>query len=526
MNQIFRRSINITRIKNNVQFNNKIYKIAKSNYTNSRFLFLNFRRNTNTKKKGLKIFSINNLAILTIFLGLYFVGNNSLIIKTCKSYYNLCKNNLNTLFGEFFENTYLKSILTKIFDVKKKTLKFIQIIRKEFETNEPTKFFLDTKNENFNKSIDLSTISLNLSDKKKYISNKNFRLLIEDFNKLLIFNDPKDTEYLKNLKSQIVLKIFKISEDLDLLNKGIDEEVSKKIEKIKKEIEISYNELKDKMTNQLIDEFNNEKKSLENKLNIQYAIDLDSNKNNMFQSYLNLISAVKLKQLNSFNNDISKKICDESKKRLLSTEKLFLSYKKLKNCFLMMKSNVLLKEKILMIQDEIFSLSLILFSNDSSKKISQIENCVTNLNEHLKNSKNSLLKVSVNCLNDSLKKKQPYSIKSIHELILDWDSLSNELRKSFLIKKNSGLIDNVMSFFFSKMLLSREISSMNTCDIESIILKVRSDLINGRLDNAVENVSMLNSFSKKLANDWILDLTKRLEVDFLYGLISNTYKLI
>ena len=119
-----------------------------------------------------------------------------------------------------------------------------------------------------------------------------------------------------------------------------------------------------------------------------------------------------------------------------------------------------------------------------------------------------------------------HSVLTNSQLINKWDELTPELRSASLLPPNAGLLGHFASIVFSKLLLPVKGSKPNGKDIESVIGRIDMALTKGDLDVAVEEAANLKGWPRRLADDWVKEGRKRLEVQFLVDVLESESRII
>ncbi|KAJ8099944.1 mitochondrial inner membrane protein-domain-containing protein [Lipomyces tetrasporus] len=98
-----------------------------------------------------------------------------------------------------------------------------------------------------------------------------------------------------------------------------------------------------------------------------------------------------------------------------------------------------------------------------------------------------------------------------------------EIRKVSLVPADAGVAGFVGSWLFSKLLWKKEGKPKGT-DVESVLARAESALVEGQVDEAVREVNSLDGWRKKLAEDWLAEGRKRTEVEFLARVLGEEGK--
>ncbi|KAK9377404.1 mitochondrial inner membrane protein-domain-containing protein [Lipomyces chichibuensis] len=101
--------------------------------------------------------------------------------------------------------------------------------------------------------------------------------------------------------------------------------------------------------------------------------------------------------------------------------------------------------------------------------------------------------------------------------------LAPEIRKVSLVPVDAGVAGFFGSWLFSKLLWKKEGKPKGT-DVESVLARAESALIEGQVFEAVREVNSLDGWRKKLAEDWLAEGRKRTEVEFLARVLGEEGK--
>ncbi|KAK9363176.1 mitochondrial inner membrane protein-domain-containing protein [Lipomyces starkeyi] len=101
--------------------------------------------------------------------------------------------------------------------------------------------------------------------------------------------------------------------------------------------------------------------------------------------------------------------------------------------------------------------------------------------------------------------------------------LAPEIRKVSLVPADAGVAGFFGSWLFSKLLWKKEGKPKGT-DVESVLARAESALVEGQVVEAVREVNSLDGWRKKLAEDWLAEGRKRSEVEFLARVLGEEGK--
>ncbi|KAK9366460.1 mitochondrial inner membrane protein Mitofilin [Lipomyces kononenkoae] len=101
--------------------------------------------------------------------------------------------------------------------------------------------------------------------------------------------------------------------------------------------------------------------------------------------------------------------------------------------------------------------------------------------------------------------------------------LAPEIRKASLVPADAGVAGFFGSWLFSRLLWKKE-GKPKGADVESVLARAESALIEGQVVEAVREVNSLDGWRKKLAEDWLTEGRKRSEVEFLAQVLGEEGK--
>ncbi|KAK9460014.1 mitochondrial inner membrane protein-domain-containing protein [Lipomyces oligophaga] len=114
-------------------------------------------------------------------------------------------------------------------------------------------------------------------------------------------------------------------------------------------------------------------------------------------------------------------------------------------------------------------------------------------------------------------------VLSPQQLAARFKQIAPEIRKASLVPENAGVAGFAGSWILSKLLWKKE-GKPTGADVESVLARAESALLEGHVEQAVREVNMLDGWRKKLADDWLEEGRKRSEVEFLAQVLSEEGK--
>ncbi|KAI5951104.1 MIC60 [Candida jiufengensis] len=328
-----------------------------------------------------------------------------------------------------------------------------------------------------------------------------------------------------NLIKTIDTSINQLATKLNTLSTSFDNEVQNKLKVSQTELFSSFTKKELELTENLIYQFNQEKAQLEKKLNQRLEQEVKAARQAISQAATNAVSMVRIEQTKNFEKLVTEKLNEERQGRLANLDKLNDKINDLEKFAEGFEKQIVNTHKKTLIQQSINKLkSLLLFSqseNTTPKSIGPYVDVLSQISTD-----DEVLNLAVKDLIPLISNESTHSILSNSQLLTRWEQLAPDLRSSSLLPPNAGLLGHLSSLIFSKLLLPVKGVKEDGKDIESVIGRVEYSLARGQLDVAVEEATNLKGWSRRLANDWVIESRKRLEIEFLLNLIESESKLL
>lgn len=346
------------------------------------------------------------------------------------------------------------------------------------------------------------------------------KLTIDSINSLIKSIDATAVPSNPGLINSINEKVLQLAKRVNALTKTFDEELKSKLKVSQTELLSSYTKKELELTENLLHQFTQEKSQLEQKLNARLAQEIEATKDTISQAAVNAVSMVRIEQTKNFEKLITDRVDQERKGRLANLEKLNERLTELEAFSSSLETQLVSNHQKLLIHKSILKLKTLLFSSDPLDRPQLIKPYLENLSKVSADSNDELITLALRDLSQLLANESSQSILTTSQLLSRWEQLVPELRSASLLPPNAGVLGHLSSVIFSKLLISVKGNKPNAKDIESVIGRVESSLIRGDLDLAVEEVANLKGWSRKLADDWVIQSRKRLEAEFLINLID------
>ncbi|ODV64223.1 uncharacterized protein ASCRUDRAFT_73894 [Ascoidea rubescens DSM 1968] len=377
---------------------------------------------------------------------------------------------------------------------------------------------LSTTLKNFHK-LTIPKIEFKSNDQELNDTIGSFNTLIESINNSKSFTDDQKIISL-DLINSIQGSIQNLSNKLSDFNDKNDQILKKFKIQIQQDNDKKIIEKENQIINKILNDFNDEKKKIESLYKKKLINEINSTKENISKQILNQFQALKIQQLNEISKVIDEKIQNERNGKLKSLSQLGDKISNLTKFSIQLEKNILKSENFAKIQLVLAKINLILQDNSIDKESKSLLEEINTLKQLTKN--DELISVAIDSLpEDAIE----HGVLTKSQLYSRWQLLVPELRASSLLPPNAGLLGHLTSRLFSKILIPKK-GSPSGKDMESVLARVDNSLKLGKIDDAVEEVSSLKGWSRKLADDWVVESRKRLEIEFLLGLISSQSKII
>ncbi|KAI5963606.1 MIC60 [Candida pseudojiufengensis] len=328
-----------------------------------------------------------------------------------------------------------------------------------------------------------------------------------------------------NLIKAIDTSVNQLASKLTNLTTNFDNELQNKLKVSQTELVSSFTKKELELTENLIYQFNQEKAQLEKKLNKRLEQEVKAARQAISQAATNAVSMVRIEQTKNFEKLVTEKLNEEREGRLANLDKLNDKINDLEKFAESFEKQIVNTHKKTLIQQSINKLkSLLLFSQPENSTPKSIGPYVDILGQI--STDDEVLNLALKDLIPLISNESTHSILSNSQLLTRWEQLAPELRSSSLLPPNAGLLGHLSSLIFSKLLVPVKGVKEDGKDIESVIGRVEYSLARGQLDVAVEEATNLKGWSRRLANDWVIEGRKRLEIEFLLGLIESEAKLL
>lgn len=366
------------------------------------------------------------------------------------------------------------------------------------------------------KKITLPSISIKSDDPR--ITN-----LVASLNSLISeFNSSKINEQSNKVIESIVSSVNELSSKFD--NKEINVLAEEKVASIKQKLE----QEKTILVSNLAKTAEQTKQELEAKHREVLSKEISETEKTLALEYDNKLKKKELDLVDKFSKNVSSRIESERNNKLKDLEALSKRIDEIEKFELQLSKVATSYTTFKEVRKSISKVRELLNSNVSSNiRGENLVAEINNLKELTKPLDNDLINVTLESLPSEKELLINGGVLTQAQILTRWELLAPELRSVSLLPENPGILGYASSKIFSKFLWSKSgvpVQNDNDLignDVESVIARVNNHLQKNQLDNAVEEVTHLKGVARELANDWLVDTRRKLEIQFLVDLLST-----
>lgn len=366
-----------------------------------------------------------------------------------------------------------------------------------------------------------------LKEGPKSFADDTVKATIASFNELITLIDasaigPQKDSLIKSINENI----NNLSAKLSALNSSFEAELQTKLKTAQTELLLSYTRKELELTESLLDQYNYEKTQLDKKYAERLTAEVDAAKQAISQAAVNATSMVRIDQTRKFQKLVKDKVDAERDGRLSNLDALNTRVGDLEAFALTLELQLGAAAAKVAIRQALANLTSLLNNTAADAPATALTPYVNALETAASKSDDETIQLALVLLKPLLKGESSQSILTVPQLLTAWEDISPELRSASLLPPNAGLLGHVASILFSKLLMPVKGAKPGGRDIESVIARVEQSLTRGELDAAVEEVASLKGWTRRLADDWVKEGRKRLEVEFLVSLVEAETKIL
>lgn len=335
------------------------------------------------------------------------------------------------------------------------------------------------------------------------------------------FNNTKVSDNTSKLITKIQSELNKLSASFD--SKDVQAAVNARLVSVQQQFEQEKTALVEKLTTTA----EAAKKSLERKHNETIAHEKKEIENALRAEYENKLKSKEIELLNQFDKLVESKVDSERNNKLAKLDQLASKIDSIENLEIQLSKIADSYTSFKEIRKSISKLHTIIFSNIPSDTRGQaLVDEIKKLKALTAPLDNKLIEATLQSLPSEKELLEHGGVLTQAQIITRWELIVPELRKVSLLPENAGVLGYAASSLFSKFLWSKSglvvPSNDQTIgnDVESVIARVNNYLQKNQLDNAVEEVTNLKGIARSLANTWIEESRRKLEIEFLVDVLS------
>ncbi|ODQ81056.1 hypothetical protein BABINDRAFT_46752 [Babjeviella inositovora NRRL Y-12698] len=308
----------------------------------------------------------------------------------------------------------------------------------------------------------------------------------------------------------VAASLTQLSVKVDGLTANREQELAKLTAAKVQALEATFAAKENASTEKFLQDFQTEKRALEAKHDAQLAAELAAAQATIAQAATNAVDAIKVEQVKQFAVIVEQKVAEERAGKLAQLDVLAANLDSLADVVAQLEGHLDRAASATAVQTQLVRVKALLASPQPQGFAADLA-ALQELTAHDPLASAALASVPrESAINGCL---------TVPQLITRWQLLVPELRSAALLPPNAGLLGHLSSIVFSKLLLSKK-GHANGNDIESVIARVENYLTRGDLADAVEEAASLKGWSRKLANGWVNESRKRLEVEFLLSVVE------
>lgn len=327
----------------------------------------------------------------------------------------------------------------------------------------------------------------------------------------------------------LITSVVNFNKDIEsVVEQGISERTAQLVSDLTNKYEMRLKEDEANLTSKFTEELQDYRKGVEERSAKQLAEDLKANEQTLLAKHANEVALLSITQVEEFNKILKEKLDTERDGRLAHLKDLDSGVGRLLESVDNLNHILMKKEAVTQLTLTIEELKTKLQSSNSHalniesqlKKLKSLSDILPGKQKPCCKSKNkspALIDVAISEL-DSLTSKQ--EILTNEQLYNRWNLLRDDFKTASLLPPNAGILGHTFAKMFSFLLFTKEGSSPNNQDLDSVFARVNENLRLSKLDKAVEEVVALQGWPYVLCQEWINDARRKLEVESLVDVLD------
>lgn len=347
---------------------------------------------------------------------------------------------------------------------------------------------------------------------------------LNSFNELITSFDAAESKD-PNLVRKINTNVDELAAKLAALTAEFEKELQKKVKSSLDELLASYTKKELELSSNMINQFIEEKKEMEQKLQRRMQNEIEAATAVIQKAAENAVQMARIDQTKRFEQFVVESINKERDGRLAKLNELNSNVRDLEKFAESAESQLEANHRRAEAARAVSKLRAALTIEDESVS-RPFAPILESVEDSLKGTNDEVLVLALGNLKQLLANESTQSLLSPAQLSARWDQLASELRLASLLPPNAGLLGHLSSLLFSKLLVPVKGDKPNANDIELVIARVQMSLTRGQLDVAVEEAANMKGWTRRLADDWVVAARKKLEAQFLLGLIESEVRVL
>lgn len=343
---------------------------------------------------------------------------------------------------------------------------------------------------------------------------------VDSLNELIAAVNESSPDLASKAVSEIHQNLTTLSENYLKLTAEKTEQLDKLVAKTRDDLSSRFQAQQVEMSDNFLKEISLAKQEIESKFALKLESEVQSTKSKIALEAENIILHNKLSAIDQFYSVLSEKIDSERNSKLKDLEALASRVTEMEKLELEMAKKVNYINSLGDVKSTVSKLTQ-LVNSDSANKPVELTSAISRLVGLCLPLENEVINAALDTLPSESHLLSTGGVLTQSQIIARWELLVPELRSVALLPPNAGILGHFAAKLFGSLLMPKSGSPLEDGnDLESVIARVNGYLIRNELDNAVEEVSSLKGWSRRLANDWVDESRKKLELEFLVNIIN------
>lgn len=323
--------------------------------------------------------------------------------------------------------------------------------------------------------------------------------------------------------------VISYGKDIDtVVEQGMSERTAQLVKELTEKYEDKLKDEEKALTSRFTKELQDYRTTLDERSARQLAEDLKTNEQTLLAKHANEVALLSITQVEEFNKILKEKLDDERDGRLAHLKELDSGVGKLLESVDRLNQVLTKKEAVTQLTLTIEELKTKLQAPNSHplnidkqlKKLKSLSDLLPGKPKPCCKSKNSspaLIDVAISELGNLTDKND---ILTNEQLYNRWNLLADDFKTASLLPPNAGILGHTFAKMFSFLLFTKQGSSPDNQDLDSVFARVNENLKLSKLDKAVEEAVALQGWPYVLCKEWINEARRKLEVESLVDVLD------